>query len=44
MATDIQWVLNNNPAYEGCSWFIVGDVDNLDNLNWGSTKVLKIMK
>ena len=38
MATNIKWVLDNNSAYEGCSWFMVGDTNNLDNLNWGSTK------
>ena len=37
MATDIAWVLNNNPAYANCSWFLTGD-QSLENLNWGSTK------
>jgi len=37
MATDIAWVLHNNPKYEGCSWFLTGD-HTLENLNWGSAK------
>ena len=37
METDIAWVLNNNPKYEGCAWFLTGD-HTLENLNWGSTK------
>ena len=37
MATDIAWVLNNNPKYEGCAWFLTDD-KSLENLNWGSTK------
>ena len=37
MATDIAWVLTNNPKYEGCSWFLVDD-QSLKNLNWGSIK------
>ena len=37
MATDIAWVLNNNPKYDGCAWFLTDD-KSLENLNWGSTK------
>lgn len=37
MATDIAWVLRNNPKYEGCSWFLQDD-QSLENLNWGSAK------
>jgi len=37
MATDIAWVLKNNPKYENCAWFLTGD-QSLENLNWGSVK------
>ena len=37
MATDIAWVLNHNPKYEGCVWFISGE-QKLKDLNWGSMK------
>ena len=35
MATDIAWVLRNNPKYKDCSWFLSDD-QTLENLNWGS--------
>ena len=37
MATDISWVLNNNPKYKDCVWFLTDD-QSLENLNWGSVK------
>ena len=37
MKTDIGWVLNNNPKYKDCSWFLTDD-QSLENLNWGSAK------
>ena len=37
MATDITWVLQNDPKYKDCTWFLTDD-QSLENLNWGSTK------
>lgn len=37
MATDIAWVLENDPKYKDCVWFLKED-QSLENLNWGSTK------
>ena len=37
MATDIAWVLNNDPKYKDCVWFLTDD-QSLENLNWGTTK------
>ena len=35
MATDIGWVLESDPKYKDCSWFLSGD-QSLETLNWGS--------
>ena len=37
MATDIAWVLNSDPKYKDCVWFLTDD-QSLENLNWGTTK------
>tara|TARA_R110002153_G_scaffold20905_1_gene70553 strand:- start:167 stop:484 length:318 start_codon:yes stop_codon:yes gene_type:complete len=37
MSANIAWVLENDPKYKDCVWFLIED-QSLENLNWGSTK------